>query len=359
MGSIHYEEPKLAPVPVEWTSSEASASEGNKLVVFHVHGGAFFQGSPQSYRSTTTQFASMTGGRVVSVDYRLAPQNPFPAGLLDVLLVYLSLLYPTESETPAVDARNIVFAGDSSGGTLLCSILQIILHTADYSTCQFRARRIHFPLPLPAGLSVISLPGDLLQSLPSHKENLVNDLYLNIPWSFPDYPACPIWPSNPPRSQHYGDLEIHSHPLVCSVMIKSWLGAPPFWISSGEEQFLDGGKAVARRAASQGVGVSWTVYEAMPHCFSMLPGLNQSAQSKLIMKKWAQFCKECVLSPNSFKGRVRASKVDFRTVTETQVAFEDPRDLPINEIEGLILRKILDLEREFTGAWKAKTCSNL
>lgn len=317
------------------------------------------QGSPQAYRATTTHLAASTGGRVVSIDYRLAPQNPFPAGLLDILLVYLSLIYPASEETPAIDPNNIVFAGDSSGGMLLCSILQILLHTTNHSPFHFHSRRIELPLPLPAGLSVISLPGDLLHSLPSHRYNLVNDLYLNIPWSFPDYPSCPIWPTSPPRSQIYGDLEIHSHPLACPAAAKSWVGAPPFWISCGEEQYLDGGKAVARRAASQGVGVTWTVYEAMPHCFSMLPKFSQSPQAKMLREKWAQFCKDCVKRPEAFRGRISASKVDFKTAGEKQIPFEDSADLPMQEIERLILNRISGLKQEFKRTWKAKISHTL
>jgi hypothetical protein len=149
------------------------------------------------------------------------------------------------------------------------------------------------------------------------------------------------------------------HPLVNPATVKSWVGAPPFWISMGEEQFLDGGKAVARIAASQGVGLTWTVYEAMPHCFAALPHFNQSAQAKMLMERWGQFCRECVERPEAFRGRVSAAKVDFKGAGEKQVSLEDPSDLPLQDLEQLALKKIAHLKQEFRQAWKSQVPSNL
>ena len=73
------------------------------------------------------------------------------------------------------------------------------------------------------------------------------------------------------------------------------------WLASGEEQFIDGGKAVARRAAQQGVSVTWTQFEAMPHCFVALPELNRSRQAEMLMVKWATFCREC--ADGAFRGQ--------------------------------------------------------
>ena len=71
------------------------------------------------YRKTTGKLAELTGGRVLAIRYRLAPQNPFPAAILDTLIAYLNLLYPPPGSSHfAVPADSIVLAGDSSGGVL-------------------------------------------------------------------------------------------------------------------------------------------------------------------------------------------------------------------------------------------------
>ena len=270
------------------------------------------QGSPSAYRPTTTRLAEITGGRVVSIDYRLAPQHPFPATQLDVLVAYLSLLYPAASSAAKpLSATRIVFVGDSVGGSLLYNILQIIQKTTNHAPNQFNSHTVHFPLPKPAGIATLSLAGEHLQSMPSHTENLVHDLYLDIPWSLPDYPTCALWPTNPPRPLIPASAKTHAHPLLAVSLHSSWADAPPMWFAVGEEQLIDSSKAVARRAAGDGVRVTWTQFEAMPHCFATLPGLNRSKQAEILFGKLAGFCRECVEVEEELGQNVRAVTISF------------------------------------------------
>ena len=193
----------------------------------------------------------------MTVDYRLAPQHPFPAALLDVLVAYLSLLYPAaSSEAKPLPATQIIFVGDSIGGALLYNILQVIQQTASHAPIHFHSHTVHFPLPKPAGIATLSLAGEHLQCMPSHMENLVNDLYLDIPWSLPDYPTCALWPTDPPRPLIPASTKIHAHPLLAVSLQSSWADAAPMWFAVGEEQLIDSSKAVARRAARDGVSVT-------------------------------------------------------------------------------------------------------
>ncbi|KAJ4313412.1 hypothetical protein N0V94_006950, partial [Neodidymelliopsis sp. IMI 364377] len=100
----------------------------SKVTVLYFHGGAMYLLDPATYRATTSRLAKDTGGRVFNVRYRLSPQNPFPAALLDCFTAYLSLLHPPPDAPHApVPANEIVFAGDSAGGTCCTALLQLLL----------------------------------------------------------------------------------------------------------------------------------------------------------------------------------------------------------------------------------------
>ena len=125
--------PDLVAVEAEWTGYRAGVADDQELppvgerdrfaqmmdevshptTVLYLHGGAFYMCDPASHRATTTKLARLTGGRCYSVRYRLAPQHPFPAALLDALVSYLALLYPPpDAYHEAVRPEHLVIAGD-------------------------------------------------------------------------------------------------------------------------------------------------------------------------------------------------------------------------------------------------------
>jgi acetyl esterase len=91
-----------------------------KPVILYVHGGGWRQGSLETHHALCGHLSDKTGYPVVAVDYRLAPENPYPAGLNDVRCVYQWLL------EQGYDASKIILSGDSAGGNIVsCLALQI------------------------------------------------------------------------------------------------------------------------------------------------------------------------------------------------------------------------------------------
>ena len=113
--------------------------------MLYVHGGAYYFGSVDEHRYQLQRHARKLEARVLAPRYRLAPQFPFPCGLLDCLAAYLYLLKMQDPST-------VVFAGDSAGGGMILSMLVILRDQG---------------LPLPAGAVLISPWVDLTHSFPS------------------------------------------------------------------------------------------------------------------------------------------------------------------------------------------------
>ncbi|MEJ0094662.1 MAG: alpha/beta hydrolase [Methylocella sp.] len=89
---------------------------GRLPVLLYLHGGGFVSGSIEFYDTPLRKLAKETGWAIASVDYRLAPEHPFPAGLDDC---YAALSYiVAEQASLNLDASRIVVAGDSAGGLL-------------------------------------------------------------------------------------------------------------------------------------------------------------------------------------------------------------------------------------------------
>jgi monoterpene epsilon-lactone hydrolase len=87
------------------------------MVILYLHGGAYYMGSPATHRAVTTELANAARARVFALDYRLAPEHPFPAALDDARSAYQALI--ARGITPG----SIVLAGDSAGGGLALATL--------------------------------------------------------------------------------------------------------------------------------------------------------------------------------------------------------------------------------------------
>ena len=250
---------------------------------------------PAARRATCTKLAELTGGKCLVLQHRLAPQNPFPSAVLDLLLAYLSLLYPPEHSfhSPTL-AQHIIFAGDSSGSELALSVIQIILNAQKQQgsakpTLQFHGRQVE--LPMPAGLAFQSPSADNQhETLPSWAANVSFDV---VPADPPGYevgfPTDDVWPSDPPRGNYYCETSMLYHPLVCPMAVKRWHGCPPIYIAMGsKERLVDGGKLIAQFAARQGIAVQWDEYEMMPHNWPMV--IPDHPHSKQCYSSWSEAC---------------------------------------------------------------------
>lgn len=309
-----YDLAELVPVEGEWTgyrpnassiSRELKITEGEKYLsmmrdvtskttVLYIHGGALFLLDPAFYRGLTQKIAKLTGGRCYSVRYRLAPQNLFPAPLLDVLLAYMSLLYPPpDSYHTPVSPSDIIFSGDSAGGNLGYALLQLALELQRSSTkiMWYGEERV---LPVPAGIACMSPWLDITLSMPSV---VTNQSFDYLPKRELQFKSSGIWPANPPRKFIYANDSLVSHQLVSPVTAKNWSGSCPVYVAVGWELLLDENKFTVMQMANQGVKVVYEEYEAMPHCFGLL--LPKAASFDRFHKSWTHHIKKFVEQPHN------------------------------------------------------------
>ncbi|HEY1077297.1 MAG TPA: alpha/beta hydrolase [Fontimonas sp.] len=139
-------------VPGEWVRNTRVAP---RRTVLYLHGGAYAIGSPAVYREYMAQLALHWQAQIAIIDYRLAPEHPFPAALDDAIASYQSLL---ES---GIAADRIVVAGDSAGGGLTLA-------------CALKARELG--LPLPAALAVVAPWVDMTVSGESAQQKTRDDM---------------------------------------------------------------------------------------------------------------------------------------------------------------------------------------
>ena len=149
---------QLAGLPVEWVRPRSLTQPDTAPICLNLHGGAFAMGGLNSHRDLASQFAQRAQIRLLMVDYRLAPEHPFPAALDDVLAVYRALL------AQGIPAQRLLLGGDSAGGNLALGTAQAI-----------RAQG----LAPPAALVLFSPWLDLTGHSPSRQANAASDVMLS------------------------------------------------------------------------------------------------------------------------------------------------------------------------------------
>lgn len=374
---LSYTQPQAIDVPFEWTGYRPGAGPEEPLpagtseeerykrmmaeptrtsaaTLLYFHGGAYYLCSPATHRGMCQRLAQESKGRVVSVDYRLAPQTAFPGQLLDAFLSYLGLLYPPPgSFHEAVPAEHIVLGGDSAGGNLCFALLQLLLQlhrsAAGVPVVKFHGRDVH--VPLPAGASANSGWFDVTRSLPSILGNADFD-YLPKPRgddAVSEFPKDDIWPTDPPRGDLFCELQLLDHPLVSPVAAPDWKQSPPLWMCLGKEMLTDEGVAVASRAATQGVIVQLEEYEAMPHCFQLL--MPWRANSDRCLRSYGEFVRRCVEEPATLK--TNGTEIKAKSGKESPVEVTARGTLGLEEIKKLLAeakeRRIKGWEKEGKG----------
>ncbi len=143
-------------VPAEWIIPTGSATQ---RCILYLHGGTFITGSIKSHRSLAANIAFAAQARALLIDYRLAPEHPFPAGPQDVMTAYQWLL------DNGIPAKDIVVAGDSAGGTLTLGLLFSLRDEGK---------------PLPAAAVCLSPAIDLSFSGETWQTNAKADVMLNM-----------------------------------------------------------------------------------------------------------------------------------------------------------------------------------
>lgn len=232
---MNYEDVDVDGIRAEWVSVRRSHMK--KYVLLYCHGGGYNTGSLQYARSITNKLAASTSMDVLSFDYRLAPEHPYPAALEDALKMWDHLMYL------GYGARDVILAGDSAGGNLA---LVLTLRLKEQ-------RRI-----LPRGLVLFSPWTDLTRSGASHRtkcgiDPILTEEYLSR--AILDY-ARDMDLQNPFLSPLYGDFH----------------DFPPALIQAGSNGILlSDAQDLHRQMIRHHVGARLTVYPGMWHVFQMSP----------------------------------------------------------------------------------------
>jgi phosphinothricin tripeptide acetyl hydrolase len=226
--------------PAEWLRPP-SATPGR--VVLYLHGGGYVIGSPRSHRHLAAAIAGAAAARALLLDYRLAPEHPYPAALEDATAAYRWLL--AEGVAPG----SVVIAGDSAGGGLTVATLLAL-----------REARV----PLPAAAVCISPWVDLTCSGGSYVTKADADPIVGR--AAVEQMARAYLGSTTPRE-----------PLA-SPLFADLRGLPPLLIHVGsEEVLLDDAVQLADRARAAGVDTTLEVYERMIHVWHwFLPMLDEA-----------------------------------------------------------------------------------
>jgi acetyl esterase/lipase len=216
-------------------------------VVLYFHGGVYALGDAFSAADLASQVGRRTSARVISVDYRLAPEHPYPAAVDDALAAYEALLQS------GVRPSDIVFAGESAGGGL---VVATMVNARDHG------------LPLPAAGFAMSPYVDLTLSGTSMKTKHDVDPLLS--------------PENLlPRVTDYTAGQDAGTGLI-SPIFADLSGLPPLIIQVGtHEVLLDDAIRLAGQAATADVEVTLDITPRVPHVFQVYYGILDEAAAAL------------------------------------------------------------------------------
>jgi acetyl esterase len=223
---------------------------GKPAVLLYLHGGGFVIGGLETHDSLCRQLALRSGGAVVALDYRLAPEHGFPAAVADAWAAMRWLA--AHGDTMGLDASRLAVGGDSAGGTLA-------------ATCAIHARDIGLPL----AMQLLITPGTAAHADTASHKLFGNGFLLesaDMCWFFDHY-----IPHHHRRDWRYAPLEADALEGL----------APTCMILAECDPLVDEGLAYADRLRMAGVPVDLELYRGMTHDFiKMGRALKEAGQAQ-------------------------------------------------------------------------------
>lgn len=269
------EEKKSPPpfvAPEGWTYSNFDLESGgkveklvqqnsnNSLVLVQFHGGAYILSLGNGHRDLAIKHATLIkASEIYMLDYRIAPENVYPAALNDAVKLYEHLL------NQGVKPENIVFTGDSAGGNLA---LALALKLKEDKKPQPRFMLLQSPW------------ATFETDTPSRRENAKTDASLGE--------GTPLYDAVIKPAIYAGNMDLKDPKL--SPIYADLSGLPPILIQvGGAELFVDDAYLLWKKANADGVSATLTNYPLMPHDFALLlPELEDSNLSFREIQNFAQ-----------------------------------------------------------------------
>ena len=239
-----FEQVGAGGVSAEWISTPGVAED---RVVMYLHGGGYMIGSMRTHRSPLSYLSRVSDARVLGLNYRLAPEHPFPAAVEDSVAAYRWLL------AEGVSPRRIAIGGDSCGGGLTIATLVALKYFGD---------------PLPAagishsGWTDLAHTGDTFETKAEEDPLIDKEMLEGMAAAYLGDRSR----TTPLASPYYADLQ----------------GLPPLLVQVGTaEVLLDDSLRLADRAKEAGVDVTLEVWDDMPHVWQAFASFLSEAREAL------------------------------------------------------------------------------
>lgn len=236
--------------PIPGRLYRADAGDADRLLVYF-HGGGWVVGSLDSVESVCRFLATYAGVSVLSVDYRLAPEHPFPAAIQDATTAFM--FAASRAAEWGHDARKIAVGGDSAGGNMAAVLCQQLRAAAVRPAFQL----LFFPLT------------DMVSHGPSYEE-FADGFFLTqkqVDWY---------------RNHYLGDAD-PSDPRVSPLLAEDVSDLPPAYVAvAGFDPLRDEGEAYARRMAEAGVPVALRRHDGLIHAFVNSTGVGRSGREAML-----------------------------------------------------------------------------
>ncbi|QGZ57489.1 alpha/beta hydrolase fold domain-containing protein [Paraburkholderia acidiphila] len=227
---------------------------GKRATVLHFHGGGYVLGSAKSSVEYASRLSHALNGPCYTVDYRLAPEHPYPAAVDDAFSAYRGLL------AAGVDPATLFLSGESSGGGLALALAAALRRAG---------------LPLPAGVIAICPMTDLTLSGPSVQANSGDDPAANretltnlVAGYFQGHE-----PTDPMVSPLFADLT----------------DLPPVYLAAVHGEVLESDTTrFAERAKVAGANVTLKMVDDSVHVFTLFPFLPETAETLEAIGRWSR-----------------------------------------------------------------------